>query len=89
MTPDTENSDAERRSSAYFDLEPVIRDLRHMAGIAWALFEEKMKAPADGTGYRKLQLTNDEFEMLEFAVVKTMGMARDLDEVYLKKFNGE
>lgn len=87
---DTKNSDAtERHASAYFDLEPDIRDLSHMAGIAWALFQSTISAPEDATGYRKFHLTDDEFELLEFAVVKTMHMASDLDALYLKKFTSE
>jgi hypothetical protein len=63
--------------SAYFDMEPNIRDLRHMASIAWALFQDAVTAPNGGTGWHTVQMTDDEFECLEFAVAQTMGMAKD------------
>jgi hypothetical protein len=71
-----------RITSAYFDLEEPIRDLRHMAAIAWALFDDTIKAPESESGWRTLQISNDEFERLAFAIAKTMNMASDLDKAY-------
>jgi hypothetical protein len=73
-----------RLRQAYFDLESDVHDLSHMASIAWTLFDDTIKAPDSGTGLHTVQMTKDEFESLEFAVSKTMNMASDLRETYLR-----
>jgi hypothetical protein len=78
-----DDSDA-RLSSAYMGLEPEIRDLRHMIGIAKTLFEDTMKSPDSKTGWATVHLTSEQFEQLEFAIYTASGMAVDLDRAYLK-----
>ena len=84
--PQTKPADDARLRSAYFGLEPDIRDLRHMAAIAWTLFQETIKSSESASEWLTLQISKDELEQLEFAVSRTMRMASNLDEIYLKKF---
>jgi hypothetical protein len=74
---------------AYFDLEPDIIELFHMAGIAWDLFEDAYQASKKANGRRTLQMSNKEFTRLQFAVCKTMFMASDLNKAYHKKLEEE
>jgi hypothetical protein len=88
MTSTSKSSPAadEILNRAHLDLEPDIRDLRHMAAIAHVLFEETIKSPERASGWLTLRISRQEFEQLEFAISKTMLMASDLDDIYLKKF---
>jgi hypothetical protein len=69
-----------RLGSACFDLEPTIRELRLMAGIAVILFE-KLGAPDSKGEWFTIQISKEEFERLEFAVRSTSIMAGDFLEL--------
>jgi hypothetical protein len=86
QTNSTTDDRTARANHAFFDAEPEIRDLRHMASIAWTLFQDTIKDPDCGTGWRTVRMTDEEFECLEFAVAKTMSMAQDLDKAFNKTF---
>jgi hypothetical protein len=73
-----------RLRSAYFDLGPEITDLCHMAAIARTLFNGSINDPDNGTGWRTLRITDEEFECLDFAISNAAVMARDLAKAYEK-----
>ena len=66
------------------DLEPDIWELRQMASIVEALFEDVFKASASKDGWYAFQITYEAFERLRFAVFRTGSMASDIDVANLK-----
>ena len=55
-----------------------------MASIVLALFEQTITSPDHNTGWLSLRISNEEFEVLQFAIFQTRNMARDLDTNYQK-----
>jgi hypothetical protein len=87
--PEIKSDSAARAENAFFNVEGEMHDLHHMASIAWTLFQDKLKESSNGTGWRTVQMTEDEFEQLEFAVAKTALMAGDLVTAFRKEFETE
>jgi hypothetical protein len=75
-----------RAEKAFFNVEGEIHDLHHMASIAWTLFQDTLKGASNGTGWRTIQMSEDEYERLEFAVSKTSIMTSALRESFLEDF---
>jgi hypothetical protein len=88
-TNSTPNDRSARANHAFFCVEGEIHDLNHMASIAWTLFQDTLKGSSNGTGWRTVQMTEDEFGQLEFAISKTALMAGDLVTAFRKEFETE
>jgi hypothetical protein len=88
-TAQTKTTPDPRAEKAFFGVEGEIRDLRHMAQIAWGLLME-VKATESGDGARTLlNILPWEFEQIQFAVCHTMGLASDLEKAFRKEFEEE
>jgi hypothetical protein len=78
VTSTTASSATERRGRAYFDLEPKIRDLTHMAELA-------RSHAIDAFGSNPVGETEEEHRERStalFAIVHLEEMVRDLEKAY-------
>ncbi len=74
---------ADKSASAYFDLEPEIRDVMHMAGIAASLAYDALLAVGEKDGdYELIRITPRDHERLFFAVQKVADMTEELSKTY-------
>jgi hypothetical protein len=81
---EAKTKEADRKASSdYLDLEPKIRNVMYMAGIAAFLAHDALDALGQKDGpYELIRLTPEDHERLLFAVQKVSDMTVELHKTY-------